>query len=57
VARGVWTWVTPLISMIVTGGYDLPAIAGGTANQEPAIGPLTSWRSPVSTAGVQVFAA
>jgi len=30
-----WTWVALLISMIVTGGYDLLATAGGTSNQEP----------------------
>jgi hypothetical protein len=32
-----WVWVALLISMIITGGYDLLATAGGTAEGEPAI--------------------
>jgi hypothetical protein len=34
---GAWIWAALLINAIVTGGYQLLATAGGTAQGQPAI--------------------
>jgi hypothetical protein len=34
---GTWIWAALLINAIVTGGYQLLATAGGTAQGQPAI--------------------